>query len=573
MAKFDKKLAQILTKRGLIETEKSDELMEKSEGDGKSLTETLVETGTLSENQIIACVSDEMKYPPIDLERVQIDPEVLQIVPEDLARSFNVLPIAKMGNSVTMAVANPFDVLTIDDIKIITNCEPMPVVSTDMAITKAIDKVYDQSGAQMDALFGEIDEDDLVLSEGDSEEDDTSTADLTAGAEDSPVVKLVNITIFQAIKDGASDIHIEAYEKRCRIRYRIDGSCLEALAPPKRMYQSIISRLKIMSEMDIAERYRPQDGKFQMKVQGRQVDFRVSMLPMVHGEKCVMRILDTSNLALGLDSLGFEEKALADFKQGVHAPYGMILVTGPTGSGKSTSLYSAIKEVMNVEDNITTVEEPVEYQLDGINQVPVNAKRGLTFAAALRSILRQDPDTVMIGEIRDLETAEIAVKAALTGHLVLSTLHTNDAPGTVTRLIDMGIDRFMVSSSVVLVSAQRLVRRVCKECKQPEELPVERMMEIGFLEEQTKSPELFKANADGCARCKKGYKGRMALLETLPMNEPIKRIVVDGGSSLDVKRVALENGMETLRAVGIKNALRGLTTLDAVCSVTMADDK
>jgi len=571
MAKFDKKLASILAKSGLLTAEQEEEYLAKVEADvdGKSLTELLVESGTVEEKSIIACVSEEMNYPPIDLERVNADPEALALVPEDLALSFGVLPIAKMGNTITMAVANPFDVLTIDDIKIITEYEPLPVVSTDVAIKKAIEKVYDKSGQQMEELFGELSEDDLELTTGSDEDDDVDIGALTAGADDSPVVKLVNMMILRAIKEGASDIHVEAYEKHARVRYRIDGACHEALSPPKKMYGAMVSRLKIMSEMDIAERYKPQDGKFQMKVQGRQVDFRVSMLPMVHGEKCVMRILDTSNLALSLESLGFEQKALDDFKTGIHAAYGMILVTGPTGSGKSTSLYSAIREVMNDEDNITTVEEPVEYQLDGINQVPVNAKRGLTFAAALRSILRQDPDTVMIGEIRDLETAEIAVKAALTGHLVLSTLHTNDAPSTVTRLVDMGIDRFMVSSSVVLVSAQRLVRRLCKECKVVVHPDKEKLVSEGFTPEEAETGELH--GPGGCARCKKGYKGRMALLETLPMTDDIKRVVVDGGSGLDVKQAALKQGMQTLRRVGILNALRGKTSLDEVLNITMPD--
>ncbi len=570
MAKFDKKLASLLVKGRLLTSEQETELLGQVTAE-KSLTEMLIETETLSENQVIACVADAMQYPLIDLERMQIDPEVLQIVPEDLARSFGVVPIAKLGKTVTVALANPFDIITLDDIKAITDYDPLPVVSTNMAIAKKIDKVYDRSGAEMDALFGEIDEDDLVLTDGDIDEDDDSAADLATAAGESPVVKLVNLIIFNGIKEGASDIHIESYEARCRVRYRIDGSCYESLAPPKKMYGPMISRIKIMADMDIAERYKPQDGKFQMKVQGRQVDFRIAISPMAHGEKCMMRILDTSNLELSLEALGFEEKTLADFKAGVHAAYGMILVTGPTGCGKSTTLYSSVKEVMNVEDNITTVEEPVEYQMDGINQVPVNARRGLTFAAALRSILRQDPDTVMIGEMRDLETAEIAVKAALTGHLVLSTLHTNDAPSTISRLVDMGIDPFMVASSVVLVASQRLVRRLCKECKKIEELPVERLLEVGLTEEEAAEPRLFSPGE--CARCRRGYKGRMALMETLPMSERIKRVVVDGGSGLDVKAAGIEDGMLTMRRVGILNALRGLTSLEAVCSATMPDKR
>ena len=572
MAKFDKKLASILSKGGLITPEQEEEFMGKVEDDGKSLTELLVETGTVEEEAIIACVSEEMNYPPINLERVSIDPEALRLVPEDLALNFGVLPIAKMGNTLTMAVANPFDLLTIDDIKIITDYEPMPVVSTDMAIKRAIEKAYDQSDQQMEDLFGDLNEDDLELTkkkDPTEADEDMDLAAISMDAENSPVVKLVNLIIFQAIKEGASDIHIETYERRCRVRYRSDGACYEALSPPPRMYPSIIGRLKIMANMDISEHMKPMDGKFQMKIQGRQIDFRVAMSPMAHGEKCMMRILDAGALSLNLESLGFEERALSDFREAINAAYGMILVTGPTGCGKSTTLYSAMLEVLNDEDNITTVEDPVEYQIERINQVPVNPMRGMTFAAALRSILRQDPDTVMIGEMRDGETAEIAVKAALTGHLVLSTLHTNDAASTVTRLIDMGVDRFLVSSCLLLVTGQRLVRKLCKECKQREEVPTERLIEIGLTEEEAESAELLRPV--GCTRCRKGYRGRKGLIETLPMTDNVKKIVVEGGSALDVKVGALEDGMETLRRIGILSALRGETSLEEVCGNTMED--
>jgi type IV pilus assembly protein PilB len=380
---------------------------------------------------------------------------------------------------------------------------------------------------------------------------------------------LVNLMILQAIREGASDIHVEPFEKHLRVRYRVDGACHESLSPPLKMHPAIVSRIKIMSEMDIAERRKPQDGKFQMKVQGRQVDFRVSILPMVHGEKVVIRILDTSSLALTLDALGFEEKALKDFRFSVTAPYGMILVTGPTGSGKSTTLYSAVKEVLNIEENITTVEDPVEYQLDGVNQVPVSEKRGLTFAAALRSILRQDPDTVMIGEIRDRETIEIAVKAALTGHLVFSTLHTNDAPSTVTRMVDMGVEPFLVGAATLLIAAQRLGRKLCTECKEKTEFPLEKLLAEGMTAEQAKEATFFRPK--GCGRCSGGYKGRFALLETMPFNDELRRVITEGGTSLDIKQKAISQGMQTLRAVGLANAMRGKTSLEEVLSITMAD--
>jgi len=383
-------------------------------------------------------------------------------------------------------------------------------------------------------------------------------------------VKLVNLLIYQAVRDGASDIHLEPFEKKIRVRYRQDGALHETISPPKGMQSAITSRLKIMADLDIAEKRRPQDGKFQMRLDGRNIDFRVSILPTIHGEKVVLRILDSGKLALNLDNLGFEPKALSDFRAAIGAPYGMILVTGPTGSGKSTTLYSALREVMSLEDNIVTVEDPVEYQLDGVNQVPVNVKRGLTFAAALRSILRQDPDIIMIGEIRDTETVEIAVKAALTGHLVLSTLHTNDAPSTVTRMVDMNVDPFMVASATILVSAQRLARSLCKECRKSVEVPRESLMKLGAVDEDL-AGEYQIYEAVGCTRCVGGYRGRFALLETMPMTEPIKRTVISGGSALDIKAKALEENMLTLRRCGLLNALRGRTSIEEVLQVTMAD--
>jgi len=376
--------------------------------------------------------------------------------------------------------------------------------------------------------------------------------------------------LIQAIKRRASDIHIEPFESSVRVRYRIDGACVEVEAPPKKLHNAIVSRIKIMATLNIAEKRVPQDGKFQLRVEGRQVDFRVSVLPVVHGEKVVLRILDVSNLALTLDDLDFEKKSLEDLRGMLRQPYGMILVTGPTGSGKSTTLYSAIKEVMTPEKNIMTVEEPVEYQLYGVNQVSVNIQRGLTFAKALRSFLRQDPDTIMVGEIRDLETAEIAIQAALTGHLVLSTLHTNDSAGTVTRLVDMGIEPFMVASSLLLVSAQRLGRRLCDKCREPypEPPPEEFLVKIGYTKEEAHQLRLFQAK--GCARCNnKGYRGRFAMLETLVIDDGVQRLVLKGASSLDIKQYALEEqNMVTLRRSGLLSAMRGKTSIEEILSVT-----
>jgi type IV pilus assembly protein PilB len=387
------------------------------------------------------------------------------------------------------------------------------------------------------------------------------------------VVKFLNMVIYQAAKDKTSDIHIEPYERKVVIRFRKDGALKEAFTPPRKMLNAIVSRVKIMSSLDIAERRKPQDGKFQMKIDGRQIDFRVSILPVIHGEKVVMRLLDATNLQLDLASLGFEEKALNDFRNAIAQPYGMILVTGPTGSGKSTTLYSAVREMMTPEDNLVTVEDPVEYQLEGVNQVQVSNKRGLTFAAALRSILRQDPDTILIGEIRDKETIEIAVKAALTGHLVLSTLHTNDAPSTITRMVDMGIDPFMAASSTLLVSAQRLCRKLCTSCReQIETPPPERLKGIGMTDKDLEIPMTFYA-ARGCPRCNQGYSGRFAILETLPMTEDVKRTIIKGGSAQDIKRVALANDMMTLRRCGLRAAAAGRTSIEMVVSTTLQDDE
>jgi len=456
----------------------------------------------------------------------------------------------------------------------VTKCELRPVVSTVRMIRESIPRAYDGDDTALEELEADLQGDGPDLEMTDTDLDAVEELDLTSIQEgsDSPVVKLGNILIFNAITRKVSDIHVEPFEKFVRVRFRKDGVLYVFKEYPKKLGNPLTSRVKIMAGLDIAERRRPQDGKFQLRAQGRQVDFRVSILPTVHGEKTVMRLLDSGNLMLSLDSLNFEPQALKDFRDAVFKPYGMLLVTGPTGSGKSTTLYSSIKEVQNIESNLITVEDPVEYQLEGINQVPVNVKRGLTFAASLRSILRQDPDTIMIGEIRDLETIEIAIKAALTGHLVLSTLHTNDAPSTISRMIDMGVDPFMVASSVILVAAQRLARGLCGDCKRPLDPmpPADRLLEMGFLPEEVKTAELMMPV--GCPRCNNGYKGRFAVLETLTMREEVRRMVIEGRSAAEIKTRALDLGMLTLRRCAIKNALRGRTSLDEVVRVTMADN-
>jgi type IV pilus assembly protein PilB len=574
MAKFDKKLASILGARELVPAEALQESLGRAQETGKALSILLVEENVLDERRIIAAVAEEMNIPPIDLDKVEVQDDLVDLLDEEMARYYGVMPVSRIEDVLTIAVANPYDVLTLDDVKIMTGCQLQPVITTDGAINRAIERFYGEASAEIDTLLEETVSPEMELTQGPEaaeEEEDVDIAQAIADGNDAPVVKLVNLIIFNAIKEHVSDIHIEPYEKRVRVRYRLDGACQESLSPPKRMHASIVSRIKVMCGMDIAERRRPQDAKFQLKAQGRQVDFRVSVLPMVHGEKVVIRILDSSNINLSLDQLGFEQQSLKQFSEAIRQPYGMILVTGPTGSGKSTTLYSSIHEVLSVEENISTVEDPVEYQLDGVNQVPVSEKRGLTFAGALRSLLRQDPDTIMIGEIRDLETVEIAVKAALTGHRVFSTLHTNDAPSTITRMIDMGVDPFMVASSVLLVAAQRLGRRLCSECKQPVEIPRETLLLEGFTEEDlAENPTLYEAG--GCDRCSgKGLKGRFALLETMPLTEEIRRIIIEGGSAMDIRSKALEEGMLTLRRVGLLNVLRGITSLEEVLRVTLRD--
>jgi type IV pilus assembly protein PilB len=511
-----------------------------------------------------------LMFPPIDASALIPSPSVLESIPQDLAAYYGVFPISRLGNILTIAVSNPYDVVKLDDIRIVTGCELRLAIALEEPLNQLIERGYSAGEAEMAQFLDNISDADVELQEQKELEEAESLNLDNVTSTDSPAVKLVNMIVYQAVKEGASDIHIEPMEKNIRVRFRNDGVMRETHTPPKRMLNSLVSRLKIMSNLDIAEKRRPQDGKFQIRMEGRKVDFRVSILPLVHGEKVVLRILDAGNLALSLEKLGFETQALDDFKKAVDSPYGMILVTGPTGSGKSTTLYSAVKEVLTVEDNFVTVEDPVEYQLAGVNQVQVNPKAGLTFGAALRSILRQDPDVVMIGEIRDRETIEIAVKAALTGHLVLSTLHTNDAPSTITRMVDMGVDPFMVASSTLLVSAQRLCRKLCPHCKEELHAPPARLLSIGFTEEEVAAePAIYSAK--GCSRCTGGYTGRFAILETLPMTDAIKRIIIEGGSALDIRKEALQEGMITLRRCAILNAIRGITSIEEVLRVTLSD--
>lgn len=568
---FDKRLKSILIKRLILTQEKADEAQNLSAQEQKSYGEVLMEKGYVKEPDLISSIALEMNIPPIDVEKVAPDDKAIQTLTQENAQYYGVLPIARIGNILTLAVSNPFDILKLDNIRLITDCDIRPVVSTEQSIRKAITKAYNPGEEEMNTILDKMigGEADLEFKkESEEEEDKIDLSEISEETGDSPIIKLVNMIIFNALRDSASDIHIEPFEKRTRVRYRRDGVLIETLTPPKKMHSALVSRIKIMAQLDIAERRVPQDGKFQMRYENRQVDFRVSILPSVHGEKIVMRILDSSSLATSLDTLGFEPEVLNAIRKAINAAYGMLLVTGPTGSGKSTTLYSCVREVLCPEDNIVTVEDPVEYQLEGVIQVPVSVKKGMTFAAALRSILRQDPDTIMIGEIRDQETADIAVKAAITGHLVLSTLHTNDAASTITRLIDMGIDQFMVASSVILVLAQRLARKLCENCKESFAPPRERLLDIGYLESDLENMTIFKPV--GCSRCVNGYKGRFALVEALEVDEELKKMIIAGASAIDLKAYAInKRHMMTLRRCALMNCKRGKTSIEEVLRMTM----
>ena len=583
VAGYNRKLAALLKKHGLVADEQLKELSDKASKESLMLATLVVSENLIDEITLLGLVSEDCGVPPIDLDKMKIDIEGMTEmnkgtapVTEEMSKFYCIVPLAMVGDFLTIAVANPYDVVMLDDIKITIGKQLLPVVSSERAINKAIELGYHAKEKEVAAFMENVgDEGDELTVTEQKKEDENVDASLDAQGEDSPAVKVVKSLIMQAIQKGASDIHIEPFEKRVRVRFRVDGVLHEVYNPPKRLEKAIVSRIKIMTDtMNIAEHGKPQDGRFQVKIGGRAVDFRVNSLPTVHGEKVCMRILDKGNLAGSLETLDFEPEVLAIVQRSIGAPYGLVLVTGPTGSGKSTTLYSCLRAVMTVEDNVTTVEEPVEYEIEGLNQVHVNPKRGLTFGTALRAILRQDPDTVMIGEIRDQETIEIAVKAALTGHLVLSTLHTNDAPSTISRIKDMGIEPFLIGSTVLCVLAQRLGRRLCKNCKapmSPEEMPTrEQLIEIGYKPEEVEGLKLLKAV--GCSLCSSGYKGRFAMVECLEMNDPLRHIIIKGGSAIDIRQTALRNGMISLRRAGILKAMRGVTTVEEVMRHTVADE-
>jgi len=565
MVRISRKIRQLVIEAGMV----TDEQWSAARKTGQPIVDVLIESGAVEEHRLYELLALTSGIPPVDLTRVDPTGEALESLPQETCREHCVLPIARNGETLTIAISDPFDVLLLDDLKILAGCRVRPVLSHPAAIRTALSKVHNRDQQEVDELLGEVGNAELTITDDSTEDLEIATG--SGGKDDVPAVKLVNLIILRALREKASDIHVEPMDAQVRVRYRIDGRLVEAMTPPRAILPSLLSRLKILANLDIAIRFEPQDGKFQIRYEGRPIDFRLSTLPVVGGEKAVMRILDQSGVAPNLEGLGFEPKCLKEFQEASAAPYGMLLVTGPTGSGKSTTLYAAVREVATPEVNVVTVEDPVEYRMNGINQVPVAPKRGLTFAGALRSILRQDPDIVLVGEIRDSETAEIAIKAALTGHLVLSTLHTNDAAQAVTRLVDMGVDPFMVSSSVICVAAQRLARRLCAHCRLEAEVPRKELLFVGFQESELEDLKIYGPRKEGCPRCKGGYRGRMALLETLTLDNDIKRMVIEGRSSQELKNHAMERGMITLRRAGLMNVARGKTSLEEVLRTTMSD--
>jgi len=550
---------EIILSKGLVSQEQIGRAKEEVKKTGLSLEKALEKLGYLTEDDIVSAVADSLHIPYIDLNDYLIDSEVAKLVPEDLARRYNVIPLFKVGDTLTVAMANPQDVMAIDDIRARTRIDVIePVLATHHAIHNAIDQYYQIAGSLDDVIKSIVK---IKMPIGATEGADSKA--LARVAEEAPVVKLVSLIIMQAVKDKASDIHIEPEREILRIRFRIDGILHESATIPKNLHSVIASRVKILSKMDIAETRKPQDGRIELKVQNKGVDLRVSTFPTIHGENIVLRILDKSSIILGLTDLGFSERDLKSFEKLIHAPYGIIMVTGPTGSGKTTTLYSALSTINSLEKNIITVEDPVEYELPLIRQTQVNPKAGLTFASGLRSILRQDPDIVMVGEIRDKETADISIQASLTGHLVLSTLHTNDAPSALTRLVDMGVEPFLISSSLIGILAQRLVRVICSKCRS-KYTPTDEIMKDLDL---PKGMEFYRGK--GCEACKNtGYKGRIGIFELLIMTDSIKKMVVNRTSADDITKKALSEGMRTLRDDGLDKVRSGITTIDEVIRVT-----
>ncbi|OIP97852.1 MAG: type IV-A pilus assembly ATPase PilB [Syntrophobacteraceae bacterium CG2_30_61_12] len=563
-----KKIGELLISEGLLTAQQLNDALEQQRQNSERIGAILIRRGLIEEETLLEFLSRQFQLPTVDPARLEIGKQVQELVPRNIVTKYQVVPFGVVGSVLHLALSDPGNLFVIDDVRFISRKNVRVHVATESSIRQVIEDLYERPDEHleevMDLIRDEIDVDVL------DSRDDLELGQLETAAGQAPVVKLVNILLMDAIRKGASDIHLEPYEKSLRVRFRIDGVLYEMMRPPIQLKNAITSRIKIMSHLDIAERRLPQDGRIKLKAKGREMDFRVSVLPTLYGEKVVLRLLDRSNLQLDMARLGFDERQMKAFREAIYSPYGMILVTGPTGSGKTTTLYSALSELNRTHTNISTAEDPVEYSMSGINQVQVHEAIGLNFAAALRSFLRQDPDIIMVGEIRDFETAEVAIKAALTGHLVLSTVHTNDAPSTVNRLLNMGVEPFLVSSALNLVIAQRLARRVCGECRVREEVTAELLIEMGVAEDDAASVVCFRGR--GCPACNNtGYRGRVALYEVLNMTDEIRELVLVGASAAEIKQQAARLGMRTLRLSGIDKLKQGVTSVEEVMRCTMKD--
>jgi type IV pilus assembly protein PilB len=595
------RLAELLIKRNYITPEQLKKALDEQKLKGGRLESNLVRMGYIKEDELLSFLSAQYRVPSVKISKMEINPNVIKLIPSSVSKKYFIIPINRVGPKLTLAMADPSNIVVIDEIKFMTGFNVEPVVASETEIIDAVKKYYGGGGnvaglgtvSFQSSDFDLDDEKVNVATEGIMLDDDVVDVDdfdkLVHGAVDNievvdtqldsdesidmqgPIIKIVNGILIKAIKLGASDIHFEPYERTFRVRYRLDGVLRRDMALPIQIKNAMISRLKIMAKLDIAEKRLPQDGRIKLRMgKGREMDFRVSSIPVLYGEKVVLRLLDKSALQLDMTKLGFEESSLADLKAAIHKPVGMILVTGPTGSGKTTTLYSALSELNKESENIITAEDPIEYNFMGINQVQMHEEIGLTFASSLRSFLRQDPDIIMVGEIRDFETAQIAVQAALTGHLVLSTVHTNDAPGTISRLIDMGIEPFLISSAIVLILAQRLIRKVCMECREPVKVHPQLLIDLGIPPDEVKSFPVYKGK--GCSLCNNtGYKGRVGLYEVMPMREEVKELVLSRASTSEVKKEAIRLGMKTLRQSGIAKIKEGVTTIEEVLRSTIED--
>jgi type IV pilus assembly protein PilB len=569
---MSQRLGDLLVKEKIITPEQLQQATKVQKEHNCRLGSALVKLNFLTDEDVTNFLSRQYGVPAINLSYFEIDAAVVKLIPYETAKRYQILPLSRVGASLTIAMVDPTNVFAMDDIKFMTGFNIEPVVASETAIIEGIEKAYGTSKEEdLEQVMQSMSlEDTDVELQADAEE--MGLADLEKAADEAPIVKLVNLVLTDAVKRGASDIHLEPYEKEFRVRFRIDGVLQSIMSPPLKLKDAITSRLKIMAKLDISEKRLPQDGRIMLKMQvgGRkkQLDFRVSTLPTLWGEKIVLRLLDKENLRLDMTKLGFEPESLVKFEKAILKPYGMVLVTGPTGSGKTNTLYSSIARLNTSDTNIMTAEDPVEFQLAGVNQVQMKEQIGLNFAAALRAFLRQDPNIILVGEIRDFETAEIAIKAALTGHLVLSTLHTNGAPETITRLMNMGIEPFLVATSVHLICAQRLVRRICKECAETVEVPAQTLIEEGYGPEEAKTVKIQKGR--GCSVCNNtGYKGRAGLYEVMEVDDEIKELVLVGASAVELKKKAIERGMITLRRSGLIKVAAGVTTLEEVARETI----